>query len=153
MRIRAATAHDAGTIAASLAAAGLPPLDAEGIHAEHFRVALHDAAVIGVAGLERYGDDGLLRSLAVAPQARGCGTGDALIGALEAHACALGLHSLVLLTTTAEAYFQRRGYAVIARDAMPTAVQRSSEFSTLCPASAVCMRKVLADAQRAGTAA
>jgi amino-acid N-acetyltransferase len=153
LQIRVATANDIGAIAALLASAGLPALDTGAFRGEDFRVALRDGTVIGAIGLEQYGNAALLRSLVIAPHARGHGAGAALVGALEAHARMLGLQSLVLLTTTADVFFQRRGYAVIARDAMPSAVQCSSEFATLCPASAVCMRKLLASAQHAGAAA
>jgi amino-acid N-acetyltransferase len=143
VQIRTATSSDADGIATLLQSAGLPAIDAAAFHAEHFRVAQRDAQVVGTIGLERYDEHGLLRSLVVATDARGRGMGDALVKALEAHACTLGLHALVLLTTTAEPFFRQRGYAAIAREAMPVVVQRSSEFSSVCPASAVCMRKQL----------
>ena len=143
VQIRAATAQEADVIGALLQSAGLPALDGAAFRAEHFRIAQRDAQVIGAVGLERYDEHGLLRSLVVAADARGRGVGDALVEALEAHARALGLHALVLLTTTAEPFFRQRGYAAIAREAMPVPVQRSSEFATLCPASAVCLRKEL----------
>jgi amino-acid N-acetyltransferase len=148
VQIRTATAHDAIGIAALLRSAGLPAIDAAAFRAEHFRVAQRDAQVVGTVGLERYDEHGLLRSLVVAADARGYGVGDALVDALETHARTLGLHALVLLTTTAEPFFRQRGYASIAREAMPASVQRSSEFSSVCPASAVCMRKELRGATR-----
>ena len=54
-----------------------------------------------------------------------------------------------LLTTTAEDFFVRRGYGVVGRDAAPAVVQKTTEFRSLCPDSAVCMMKHLAgeDAQ------
>ena len=93
--------------------------------------------------MERYGDDGLLRSLVIAPQARSRGAGQSLVCAIEDRAREAGLRSLVLLTTTAERFFRRLDYQTIPRSDMPAAVQRSAEFSTLCPASAICMRKAL----------
>lgn len=143
MDIRPAGAHDIAAIEALLAAAALPPLQRACFRAEDFCVARADGAIVGAIGLERYGDDALLRSLVVAPALRGGGVGMALVDALEKRAGALGLGALVLLTTTADRFFQRLGYAVIARDAMPPAAQQSDEFAHLCPASAVCMRKPL----------
>lgn len=144
MEIRVATSADFDAIAAMLTAAALPALDAMTFRAGDFRVAQSDAAVvIGAIGLETYDADGLLRSLVVAPAARRRGVGDALVGALEERAEVLGLRALLLLTTTAETFFRGRGYATIERAAMPRAIQRSAEFSTLCPASAVCMHKAL----------
>lgn len=54
-----------------------------------------------------------------------------------------GIKSVYLLTTTAADYFPRMGFARIERDEVPVAVQQSTEFRTLCPASAVAMRRVL----------
>ena len=61
----------------------------------------------------------------------------------EARAAARGLPQLVLLTDTATTFFARRGYADIAREQAPVAVQSSTEFRSLCPASARCMTRRL----------
>ena len=103
-------------------------------------------ALVGVVGVERFGRHGLLRSLAVAESSRGAGIGDALVQAAEHHARDRGLDGLVLLTTTAAPFFARRGYATIDRATVPADVQRSAEFRTICPASAVCMIKSLESA-------
>jgi amino-acid N-acetyltransferase len=50
---------------------------------------------------------------------------------------------LVLLTQTAQSFFERLGYGVIDRALSPEAVRTSAEFRSLCPASAVCMTKTL----------
>jgi amino-acid N-acetyltransferase len=143
-------AHDADlpAIVELLAAAALPSLDGAA-RADDFRVARAGAALLGAVGVERYDAYGLLRSLVVAPHARGQGLGEALVAAIEAHARATHLRELVLLTTTADKFFARRGYAAFARDAMPQPLRASAEFATLCPASAVCMRKALVTPVRA----
>jgi len=146
MQLRVAAASDFAAIAALLSAAGLPALAAADFRAADFRIAHSGPELIGAIGVERYGDDGLLRSLVVAPSARGAGVGVRLVDAIEQHARAAALRSLVLLTTSAEPFFARRGYTTVARDAVPLAVRESTEFSTLCPASAVCMRKSLSGA-------
>ena len=48
------------------------------------------------------------------------------------------------LTTTAEAFFARRGYGRILCEAPPPVLHRTAEFAALCPASATCMSKALA---------
>lgn len=106
-------------------------------------VVVADGGLVGCAGVEAYGDAGLLRSVAVAPAARGRGLGERLTRDRVAHAQAAGLASLWLLTTTASAYFPRLGFAAVDRAAAPTGLQRSAEFTGLCPASAVCMRMAL----------
>lgn len=108
-----------------------------------FTVAVDDAAIVAVAGLETHADTGLLRSLAVHPSLRGTGLGGRLVDAMESQAQARQLRQLVLLTTTAAPFFAARGYAVIARDVAPKAIQHSAEFRALCPASATCMLKTI----------
>lgn len=96
-------------------------------------------ALLGCAGVERYDSAGLLRSVAVASVGRGHGLGGRLVDACIARARAQGLETLWLLTTTAPAFFQRLGFAVVDRATAPAALQASEEFADMCPVSAVCM--------------
>ena len=142
-----AASEDLPAIIALLASSGLPAADVRaGAHPE-FLVARRNGRVIGVVGLERYSEAGLLRSLAVLPEHRGTGLGIALTQALERHAEQSGLAFLVLLTETAAGFFRGRGYHLIARAEAPPGVQESQEFRSLCPVSAVCMKKELRNAQ------
>jgi amino-acid N-acetyltransferase len=143
MSVRPATASDLPAIRALLAACALPHADLDGPALALFSVAPGAAGLDGVVGLEPYGDAALLRSLAVAPAVRGRGLGQALVDAAEAAAGAHGHRALYLLTTTAAEFFAARGYQRIARDQAPAALHASTEFATLCPASAVCMTKAL----------
>ena len=113
MELRAAGTSERGEIRRLLAQSGLPVADLEDSAIE-FLVAIADGALVGTVGIERHGDVGLLRSLTVAPAQRGSGLGSRLVGALEAHAAASGVNELVLLTTTARDFFERRGYLEIA---------------------------------------
>ncbi len=119
------------------------PVDDLETAAIEFIVATDVSGLSGVVGLERFGDGGLLRSLAVRDDQRGRGIGEHLVKAVEARASSLGLRHLVLLTETAAPFFSKRGYVVFARDKVPSAVQRSAEFHSICPASATCMLKSL----------
>lgn len=104
----------------------------------------HDGeARVGVGGIERYGTAGLLRSLVVERSMRRDGVGTALCAALETAARSDGVETLFLLTTTASEFFADRGYAEIERADAPDAVQRTAEFTDLCPETAACMRKSL----------
>lgn len=138
-----ATSTDLRAILVLLTSAGLPVADLTPDSPTEFLVARHASRVVGVVGLERFGEVGLLRSLAVSAEHQRQGLGRALTRALEERAALTGIDSLVLLTETARNFFQRYGYEVIARTAAPASVQASSEFRTLCPESAVCMRKHL----------
>jgi amino-acid N-acetyltransferase len=95
--------------------------------------------IVGVAGLERYGDVGLLRSLAVAPAHRSRGTGRLLVTDLLLKARASRLRAVYLLTTTARDYFTRLGFALTPRAEVPAALAASEEFARACPASATCL--------------
>ncbi|KPF70104.1 hypothetical protein IP84_03380 [beta proteobacterium AAP99] len=120
--------------------ATLPDAQAE------FLFAQLEGVAVGAVGLERgeaQADCALLRSLVVAPSERGTGLGTALLGEAESLARAQGVKQLYLLTTTATAFFARRGYVICVRDAAPAAIARSRQFSALCPGSSTLMRKAL----------
>jgi len=102
----------------------------------HFVVAERGGRAVGAAGLEVHGGDGILRSVVVAPEARGHGLGGRLTDAVIAAAREAGLHRLYLLTTTAEAYFPRRGFRPIDRGDVSADAMQSVEFREACPASA-----------------
>jgi len=143
-RIRCAHASDLAAIRRLLERAYLPTEDLTSAPGPRFWVLEAGAELVGVIGLDRAGPGGLLRSLAVAPAYRGQGIGRALIAQLEHEAQALGIAQLVLLTETAQAFFDRLGYTVIDRRKVPEELKQSAEFRSLCPASAVCMTKSVA---------
>ncbi|QEM06104.1 GNAT family N-acetyltransferase [Mucilaginibacter rubeus] len=110
---------------------------------DNFIVAIQDGIVVGVAGVEVYGNNGLLRSLAVHPEHRGAGIAGKLLARLNSISKKNSLTALYLLTETAPAYFERKKYSKITREEVPVEVQQSSEFSHVCPVSAIVMKKEL----------
>ena len=54
-----------------------------------------------------------------------------------------GVRSIYLLTTTAEAFFNRLGYERMGRSRAPSSIKRTREFAGLCPVSSVFMVKAL----------
>ncbi len=142
--IEAATPADGPRIVALLAQAGLPTADLTPAALARFCVARDGDVIVGAVTVEHYGDNGLLRSLVVAPTQRGRSLGRALVEAVEQRARAQGLRSLVLLTQTAAEFFAALGYRVVARSAVPEALRNSSQFAGVCPSSAACMQKQLA---------
>lgn len=141
--MRPATETDFEAVVALLGACKLPHRDLGPRSMREFIVAGESGPAAGVIGLERFGDAGLLRSLAVTPERRGSGLGGELVDALEGAARAAGVRELFLLTTSATDFFARRGYAVVPRAQAPASIQSTQEFSTLCPSQAVCLRKIL----------
>lgn len=142
LAIRTATSADWPAIEGLLAAARLP-LDGAQEHLAHFIVGERDGRIVAAAGLEPYGDAALLRSVVVDSALRGRGAGDLLQTEIARRAVERGIHRLVLLTTTAAAFFAKRGFRTIRRDQAPAAMQASREFQGVCPASATVMQKDL----------
>ncbi len=102
-----------------------------------------DTKLAGMIGLEVFGSVALLRSLAVAPSQRKHGLGRSLLAFAEAHAASLGVESLYLFTTTAEAFFSKLGYSLAVRSDVPESIKATLQYTELCPASAACMSKRL----------
>lgn len=136
-----ASPADESALKQLLETAELPNEDLTEDHLEHFFVIRNEDNVLGCVGLEIYKDTGLLRSLAVSKESRGQGLGKKLVRQIESYAREQGIKTLYLLTTTAEEYFGKHGYVVLSREEVPSPIQESEEFATLCPASAIVMRK------------
>ena len=126
-----------------LSESSLPIEDITAQHLHHFFGCGSGLELEGLVGLELYGEVALLRSLAVASSRRGSGVGSGLVAHAERHARDKGVQSLYLLTTTAEGFFLRRGYARIPRDEAPAAIKSTKEFSGICPTSSAFMVKCL----------
>lgn len=124
-----------------LDAAQLPIADITPEHMKHFFGAWEGSSLAGVVGMEPLGATALLRSLAITALKRGSGLGSALLAQVEKYAMEQGVRSMFLLTTTAESYFEKRGYARISREEVPEAIRNTVEFTSLCPGSAVLMVK------------
>lgn len=140
---RPARLEDYPAIHALLAEEGLPNKDTEGWQTGRFHLAMQDRRLLACAGLELYGSDALLRSVAVNKRARRHGLGRTLVNIAERDAIAMDVRRLFLLTTTAVGYFTVLGYEPFERSQAPGPQQCSSQFSLLCPASATCMVKDL----------
>jgi amino-acid N-acetyltransferase len=136
-------------VEALLQSQGLP---LEGVveHMGSFLVLVDEESLVGVAGLEAYPPIGLLRSVAVRPSAQKRGLGGILTAAVLEHAQALGIRDVFLLTTTAAPFFERHGFAAVARSALPPALGASRELQGACPASAVAMWRTV-EKKAAGT--
>lgn len=126
---------------ALLTACGLPTSDLKPEHFEHFLAYGDEETLQGIVGLEVHSPYGLLRSLAVAPEARHLGYGKALVAGIEDLARSKHLCILYLLTNTAEAFFESLGYTRVLRATVPMAIQQTEEFASLCPDDATVMKK------------
>jgi len=129
-----------GSIIALLTVEKLPVADLPD-PLKNFAVSKKGDEITGVIGLEIYGDYALLRSLAVNNNFRNQGIANELLQYIEKLAAAKKLKAIYLLTETAPCYFTRKGYQTITRADVPAEVQQSSEFSHVCPHSAIVMLK------------
>ncbi len=137
------SASDHPVVCAMLEQAGLPFQDLSPASMALFIGAHAHEELVGIAGLETYGSDGLLRSLLVVPGHRGQGLAQQLVSTQESNARKLKLQRLVLLTETAAGFFRHCGYQNISRTDLSAGLLASPEFLTLCPASARCLSKPL----------
>ena len=140
--VRAAAPADLPAVRTLLSDAALP-LDGADRAFEQGVVAVAGGVVVGAAAIERYGSDGLLRSVVVDPGLRRTGVGRALVTAAEALAGGLGIRDLYLLTETAVEWFPGLGYAVLDRASAPDGIAGSWEFRFACAERGVLMRRSL----------
>ena len=126
-----------------LAECDLPTSDLESRHFDNFLGCGSSDDLKGIVGVEIFGSVALLRSLAVAEEARGLGFGKALVASAEKYAKEKGVRELYLLTTTAGDFFARLGYSRADRNTAPEQIKGTKEFSGLCPDSAAFMVKKL----------
>ena len=124
--------------------ANLPVADLSDDKLKNFLVAKdNDGAILGLVGVEIYGENGLLRSLTVHPSYRGNGLGRQLTRDIESLALQNGVKKMYLLTMTAADFFPKIGYHKTRRKKVPDSIKKTAEFKSICPASAVCLFKDL----------
>jgi amino-acid N-acetyltransferase len=137
--LRCAQPADIRSVRALLESCDLPHTGIEDQFEDAFVVAERDGQIIGVAGLERYGEHGLLRSVAVSEPHRGQALARSLVDRCLTEAWRLGLSDVYLLTLDAQTYFEALGFKVISRAEVAHGVTKSREFSSICPETATVM--------------
>lgn len=140
--ITPATPADVEAIKALLIASQLPT-DGVDDHWKTFLIARQGDQVVACGGAEAYQFAALIRSVAVSPTHRSQGLGRRIVRQLLDRLASRGLREFYLLTTTAEAYFKKRGFKTIDRDEVHPQLLSSREFQGACPDTAVCMRLVM----------
>jgi len=106
---------------------------------DNFIIIKNADKIIGTCGLEVYGEVALLRSLAVVPDKEGQGLGGTLLQATLELAQEKDVQQVYLITSTAAAFFAKRGFTQVERSFVPEAIQNTSQYSSVCPASATVM--------------
>lgn len=141
MTIRSGTEADFDAIRHLLEADALPTSDLSPQSMGDFLVVSTSDEIVGCVGLERHETLGLLRSLVVARSERGKQLGKHLTDAALKRAQQRNIETVFLLTNTARDFFANRGFEVVDRRDVPNAIRGTSEFSSLCPASATVMAR------------
>ena len=138
--IRPATANDYSRVCDLLQSENLPTIDLPK-DLPHFFVKTDSEGIVGIVGLELYGGAALLRSMIVLPFYRNKGVASELIDELTLNAKKENVHSIFLITNTAEEFFNRKGFRKVERRNVDERVLQSQEFNGLCPASSAVMMK------------
>lgn len=137
--LRRSQQKDRDAIRALLSEARLP---AESVDTSStaFYIAEQEGRVVGMAGFEFYGNDALLRSVAVPPELQRKGIGALIVDLMLEEAAKSKVENVVLLTETAKEFFLKKGFSAVERSTITNEqMKNSSEFAQVCPQSAVCM--------------
>lgn len=136
-----AEAKDLNLIAGLLKQNDLPYQDIKtrGKCGKEFFLAYVNSILVGCVGLEKFDSIGLLRSVVVKEEYRNKDYGKQICNSLMEYAKTQDIKELYLLTTTAKNFFEKIGFRVIKRSFVPDAIKNTTEFSGLCPMSAVCL--------------
>jgi UDP-N-acetylmuramate: L-alanyl-gamma-D-glutamyl-meso-diaminopimelate ligase len=128
--IRPAQRADMPAIRAVLAKVGLDDEVARDDQVGSFYVLRNEHGVAGCVALEVYGDDAILRALAVDPQHRGAGYGWMLADMAVSQARYRGVRRIYLLTDTASDFFAAKfGFRIVDRSTVSRSVAASETFS------------------------
>ena len=139
LSFRRATENNAAAIQSLLKSQRLPT-ETVGTTKTDFYLAVENNAIVGVAGFEYYGEEVLLRSVAVPASLQKKHRGSELVDWMIALAKQKGLKRIVLLTETASKFFAKKGFIMVERSFIVNeTMKQSSQFSGGCCSSAVCM--------------
>ncbi|QMU26517.1 arsenic resistance N-acetyltransferase ArsN2 [Adhaeribacter radiodurans] len=140
--IQLATTADRAAIVDLLESLHLPTVDLP-VTLDNFVIAKDKETVVGCGGLELYGSIALLRSLAVATHLQGQGLGNLLYRAALDLALEKGIQEVYLITTTAADFFLKQDFRKVERAQVPTVIQQTAQFTSVCPTSATIMQKTI----------
>ncbi len=128
--LRRAQDGDIPQIEALLAAERLPPFLVREF-LETFWALEQDGRVVGAAGLEPYGEAGVLRSVVVDPSLRGTRQGRRLVDTALAEARQRGVRRLYLFTMHAAPFFARCGFETCSMEDFEREARQSWQWQAL----------------------
>ena len=98
-----------------------------------------NGAPVGTVGLEIINQYGLLRSVSVSTEYRNKAIGKQILTDIINNARGINLEAVYLITETAKDYFEKLGFETVDREAVPIEIKSTTQFSQVCPVSAICM--------------
>ena len=139
--MRPAQRADMPAIRELLATAGLPNEPARDDQFGSFFELRNERGVAGAVALEVFGDDAILRALAVDPDARGTGYGWMLADVAVAQARWRGVRRIYLLTEYASDFFAAKfGFRVVDRSTISKQIAQHETFTRPSTGQLVAMR-------------
>ncbi len=133
MRLRRLDRLDRGELRSARELLAKNSLPLEGLSETELWGAWNGAGrLVGVAGLEKWGAQGLLRSVAVDEGDRRRGTGSALVRRVLKEAGDEGIAQVYLFTETAGGFFEKFGFRHVERKKVRGKVLQSVEFRDVC---------------------
>ena len=135
--IQQAMRTDLDEIMSLLKKSNLPIEDITEDMLQHFLILRIGGSIKGCVGLEMKEEFGLLRSLVVDPEIKGQGLGKILLEEIENWARSNNLTALYLLTDTTPQFFEKHEYVNIQRNAAPSSILKTRQFSEICGSSAL----------------
>ncbi len=124
-----ARATDMAEVRALDAALETHSVDLEDEDASHFFVLRNENGFVGCVALDVFGEDGILRALAVKKECRGVGYGWMLADAVIAEARHRGIRRIYLLTNTASDWFaSKHGFRIVDLSTVAPQVAASATF-------------------------
>ncbi|OIO59094.1 MAG: GNAT family N-acetyltransferase [Alphaproteobacteria bacterium CG_4_10_14_0_2_um_filter_63_37] len=134
--------HDVPKVQSLLEAVGLPTIGIKQ-HYESNLIARMKDRVVGMVGLEVYGDHGLIRSLAVEPEQQGSGLGRRLLLNIIRLAEQKGLADVFIVSTIGAPFFARHGFAQVEVEDVPEAIRGNADFQLLVSDKTVVLRRAI----------
>jgi amino-acid N-acetyltransferase len=126
-KLRTARPEDIPAIESLIRSESLPAMEVEE-WLDTFFVLEEAGEIVACAGIERYGDCAVLRSVVIAESIRGTGEGDRLTQHALDWAKADGAKRCYLFTMTAEAFFNRYGFERCALEDFEEAARQSWQW-------------------------
>jgi amino-acid N-acetyltransferase len=99
-------------------------------------------SIVGMVGLEIYGDKGILRSLVLRSEGWNSKVGVELIALIISYGWRKGLKEIYLMASSSRSFFEYWGFVELAWDDVPDQLKVSSQFTEYNPSYVTVMRLV-----------